>query len=246
MPKSIFITGGTSGIGLAVAKLYKSRGFRVGICGRNKEVLSQYAGEFEVFEVEVTNLSQVELAIETFAKGGLDIVYANAGVGYEHKSRLPDFKRAREIIDININGVLNTFEVATKIFLENGSGALVATASVAGFNGLPGVPAYSGSKAAIIKICESLRLDLRSRNIAVTCVCPGFIDTPLTQKNPHSMPFLTSPESMAIKIYEGVEKKKRNILYPTLFARVVLLLSFMPRALYDKIITKRSLDYSKE
>jgi short-subunit dehydrogenase len=141
--------------------------------------------------------------------------------------------------------VLNTFEIATKIFLKNGSGHLVATASVAGFNGLPGVPAYSGSKAAIIKICESLRLDLKQSNINVTCISPGFIDTPLTQKNPHSMPFLTSSDDMAKKIYEGVEKKRRNILYPRVFARVVLILSFLPRCLYDKVISKKSLNYSK-
>jgi short-subunit dehydrogenase len=246
MAKSIFITGGTSGIGLAVAKVYKDRGFRVAICGRNQEVLNEYSSVYEVFKVDVTNLSQVEFAIKNFAEGGLDIVYANAGIGYEHKKRLPDFDRARQIVDININGVLNTFEVATNIFLENGHGHLVATASIAGFNGLPGVPAYSGSKSAIIKICESLRLDLKHRNINVTCVCPGFVDTPLTKKNPHSMPFLTSPEDIALKIYEGVDKNKRNILYPRLFARVVLLLSFLPRVLYDKIVSKPSLDYSKE
>jgi short-subunit dehydrogenase len=244
--KSIFITGGTSGIGLASAREFKANGYRVGICGRNQEALSSLESEFETFRVDVTNLDQVYQAVEEFSKDGLDIIFANAGIGYEHKSRDPNFERARQIIDININGTLNTFESAMRHFYEKGSGHLVATASIAGLNGLPGVPAYSGSKSAIIKICESLRIDLKERNINVTCINPGFIDTPLTQKNNHSMPFLASSEDMAKAIVKGVENQKDTVYFPKLFSCAVLFLSILPRKLYSKIITRKSLNYSKK
>ena len=244
-PKSIFITGGTSGIGLTCAKIFKQEGYRVGVCGRNEEVLDSLSKEFKTYKVDVTDLVQISNAIKDFSRDGLDVVYANAGIGYEHKTKKPNFEKAREIIDVNINGTLNTFEAALEYFEQQGFGHLVATGSVAGLNGLPGVCAYSGSKSAIIKICESLRIDLEDQNIHITCINPGFIDTPLTQKNPHSMPFLTSAEDLAKEIFKGVEKKKDTIYFPRLFSSLVLILSLLPRKIYKKIIKTKSLNYSK-
>jgi short-subunit dehydrogenase len=245
MARSIFITGGTSGIGLACAREFKAKGYRVGICGRNQDILTSLENEFETYKVDVRNLSEIKSAVSEFSSAGLDVIFANAGIGYEHKTKDPNFTRAREIIDINVNGTLNTFEAALKYFYKQKRGHLVATASVAGLNGLPGVPAYSGSKSAIIKICESLRLDLKERNIDVTCINPGFIDTPLTQKNPHSMPFLTSSSEIAKAIFKGVDKGKETIYFPRFFSYIVLFLSILPRKLYAKIITMKSLNYSK-
>lgn len=245
MPKSIFITGGTSGIGLATARKYKSEGYRVGVCGRNQEVLDSLKDEFQVYKVDVVNLADVKKAIEDFATDGLDIVIANAEIGYSNKKDTPDFDMARKIMDINVTGVFNTFEVATEIFLKQRSGHLVGVASLAGLNGLPGVPAYSGSKAAVIKICESLNIDLRKFGINVTCINPGFIDTPLTQKNKHPMPFLATADDMANAIFNGVKKKKANVYYPRLFSGVVLTLSFLPRILYRYIISGGKYNYTK-
>jgi len=242
---SIFITGGSTGIGLATAKKYKSEGYRVGICGRSAEKLAELKKDFEVFQVDVRYKEEVHQAITEFAKNGLDIVIANAGRSYANKSRIPDFNIAREIVEINLIGVLNTFEIATKIFLAQGYGHLVATSSVAGLNGLPGVSAYSASKSAVMKLCESLRLDLKQENIKVSCICPGFVDTPLTQVNPHPMPFMVSPEFAATEIFYGIAKNKGIIYFPFFFSLIVRLLSVLPRPLYSKIMSIKSFNYSR-
>lgn len=243
---SVFITGATTGIGFALAKKYKAEGYRVGICARSSEKLSTLKNDFEVFKVDVRFKEEVENAIKSFSKEGLDIVIANAGKSYANKSRLPDFNIAREIIDINLMGVINTFEIATKIFLEQGHGHLVATSSVAGLNGLPGVSAYSASKSAVMKLCESLRLDLKQENIKVSCICPGFVDTPLTQVNPHPMPFMVTPEFAATEIFYGIAKNKGFIYFPFFFSLIVRILSILPRVLYSRIMSFKSFNYSKE
>lgn len=246
---SILITGGSSGIGLATALTFRENQWRVGICARSSEVLAKLAHRygFEVYPLDVRDKKACAKAVNDFyQKGGLDIVFANAGRSYVHKNRIPDWDVAREIIDINLLGVVNIFEPATKIFLEQKSGHLVATASVAGLNGLPGVSAYSGSKSAVIKICESLAMDLKPEGISTSVVCPGFVDTPLTQVNPHPMPFMIDAETAGKKIYEGLMAKKAQIYFPLLFSLLVRLLSVLPRPLYRFIMTVKLFNYSKE
>lgn len=249
MKKSIFITGGSSGIGLATALKFKSAGFVVGICARNTEQLEKLQKEhgFEVYSLDVTKSEDVKKAVYTFyQKHGLNIVFANAGKSYVHKNKIPDFKVARAVIDINLNGVVNVFEPACEIFLRQGFGQLVATSSVAGLNGLPGVSGYSAAKSGVIKFCESLAIDLKSEGIAVTCICPGFVDTPLTQLNPHPMPFMISAEVAAEKIYKGIMAQKHIVFFPFFFSMMVRLLSVLPRNLYAFIMGIKIFNYSKQ
>lgn len=246
--KSVFITGASSGLGLELAKLYKSKGFRVGICARRKDVLDGLSKEYglEAFVVDVRVRDQLLQAIQTFSESGLDIVIANAGKSYENKTRLPNFNTARELVEINLNGVLNTFEAALEVMLKQRSGQLVAISSIAALNGLPGVSAYSATKAAVGKLCESLSLDLKRENISVTCVYPGFIDTPLTQKNPHPMPSMISVEQAANEVYKGVESRKLRVFFPFKFTLMVRILSVMPRRIYSKIMSMKRFNYSVE
>lgn len=245
---SVFITGGSSGLGLELAKLYKSKGYRVGICARRESVLNKLSKEngLETYVVDVSNRDQVFEAITDFSKNGLDIVIANAGKSYENKTRLPNFQTARELIDINLIGVLNTFEAALEKMIKQKSGHLVAISSIAALNGLPGVSAYSATKAAVGKICESFSLDLKNENINVTCVYPGFIDTPLTQKNPHPMPSMIGVEEAAKKVYQGVKRKKLRVFFPFKFTLMVRILSVLPRRVYLKIMSMERFNYSVE
>lgn len=234
--KSIFITGGTTGIGLELAKHYLSDGHRVGLCGRNAEklppdFLARYPrGQF--FELDVTKREEVKKTVAAFAQEGLDVVVANAGVALGKKSTVPDFQAAHEVLSINTMGLLYTFEAAFPFFEEQKQGHFVGMASVAGFQGLPGSAAYSASKAAVITMCESWAIDLKSLNIAITTICPGFIDTPLTQVNPHPMPFLMSAPRAAKKIVKAIEKKKELYLFPWPMACLIWAISHMPRAPY--------------
>ena len=247
---NIFITGGTTGIGLALAKLYLEEGHRVGICARN---LSKFPVEIRnkykllsCYEVDVTNREELHKAITSFAPVELDMVIANAGRSVGVKSKTPQFSVANEIIDINVKGVLNTFDIALEIMLPRKKGHLVATASVAGFMGLPGAGAYSASKAAVLKLCESYSLDLRRHGINVSAIAPGFIDTPLTQKNNHKMPFLMSAEKAAKLIKRALEKKKVLYVFPFRMKIVVSILDKMPRSLYRMLMNLKFLNYSEE
>jgi short-subunit dehydrogenase len=247
---NIFITGGTTGIGLALAKLYLEEGHRVGICARNMskfpvEIRNKYK-LLACYEVDVTNREELYKAIHDFSPLELDLVIANAGRSVGIKSKTPQFSIANEIIDINVKGVLNTFDIALEIMLPRKKGHLVATASVAGFVGLPGAGAYSASKAAVLKLCESYSLDLKKFGISVSAIAPGFVDTPLTQKNNHKMPFLMSSEKAAKLIRRAIDKKKVLYIFPFRMKIVVSILDKMPRSWYRALMGIKLLNYSSE
>ena len=247
---NIFITGGTTGIGLALAKLYLEEGHRVGICARNMskfpvEIKNKYK-LLACYEVDVTKREDLYKAIHDFAPTELDIVIANAGRSVGVKSKTPQFSVANEVIDINVKGVLNTFDIALEIMMPRKKGHLVATASVAGFVGLPGAGAYSASKAAVLKLCESYSLDLRKWGIDVTAIAPGFVDTPLTQKNNHKMPFMMSAEKAAKLIKRAIEKKKVLYVFPFRMKIAVAFLDKMPRSWYRMLMNIKMFNYSSE
>lgn len=242
---NIFITGGTTGIGLSLAKYYLQNGHRVGICGRNKEkfhqAFSQCPPKLFFYEVDVVEREKLAHAMKEFAQHGLDLVIANAGIASSDKKSIPDFERARKIIDINIHGVLNTFEPAMEIMMKKDGperGHLVAVSSVAGMAGLPGTGAYCASKAAVLKFCETLSIDLISQGIHVTTIAPGFVDTPLTQKNHHPMPFLVTAEKAAVLISKAIQKKKVLYIFPQRMKFIITILYHLPRCLYVAIMRK--------
>lgn len=250
---NIFITGGTTGIGLALAKLYLEEGHRVGVCARNLEKFpSEIRNKYKLlkcYQVDVVNREELRAAIFDFAggeQGNLDIVIANAGRSVGAKSKTPQFSVANNIIDINVKGVLNTFEPALELMTPKKKGHLVATASVAGFMGLPGAGAYSASKAAVLKLCESYAIDLKRVGINVTAIAPGFIDTPLTQQNNHKMPFLMSSDKAARLIKRAIEKKKVLYVFPFRMKIIVALLEKMPRSWYRRLMGLKMLNYSSD
>ncbi len=130
--------------------------------------------------------------------------------------------------------------------VANKSGHLAAVASIAGLAGFPGVSAYSASKAGAIKLLESLGLDLKKEGIYTTAICPGFIDTPLTQKNPHPMPSMVEAEKAARIIYQGLENRKKRIYFPFWFTAAARILGLVPRGVFAKIMSLEKLNYSRE
>ena len=248
MSLKIFITGGTSGIGLELAKYYLNQGNIVGVCGRDEkkfEALKSF-DKAHFYGADVVDRDQIKQAIENFSNThGLDLVVASAGLGFAKKTRIPDFERSRQILDINLYGVLNTFEPAIQYMLKNGGGHLVAIASVAGFCGFPGVSAYSAAKSGVMKLCEGYALDLKPHNIMVSSIAPGFVATPLTQNNHHPMPFIISAEKAATLIANAIEKKKYFYSFPWFFSSMLKVLGMIPRSLYQFIVSKLNFNYAK-
>lgn len=249
--KSVFITGGTTGMGMELAKLYSARGWKVGVCGRDPLKFEQSfeSGRENVtfYPVDVANREELKNAIAHFSKTiGLDLLIANAGIGYKFKTKVPDFEYSYKMVHINFLGVMYAFEAALDVMIPRSKGQLVAVASIAGYNGLPGVSAYSASKAAVQKYCESLHLDMRQFNINVTTINPGFVDTPLTQSNNHPMPFIMDCKKAAEHIAWAIEKKKMVYDFPFFFSTLVRFMSKLPRTWYRFLMGLKTLNYSKD
>jgi short-subunit dehydrogenase len=249
--RAVFITGGTTGIGMELAKHYLDKGWKVGVCGRDRhkfdENFTAHRDNVTFYQVDVSERAEIKAAIADFSKSiGLDLLIANAGIGYKLKTKLPDFDYSYKIVHVNLLGVMYSFEGALEVMIPRGKGQLVAVSSIAGYNGLPGVSAYSATKAAVQKYAESLHLDLKQFNINVTTICPGFVDTALTQGNHHPMPFVMKAPKAAKLIAKAIEKKKMIYAFPFIFATVVRIISMLPRTWYRFIISKKAFNYSKD
>ena len=249
--RAVFITGGTTGIGMELAKYYLGKGWKVGVCGRDRhkfdENFTAHRDNVTFYHVDVSERAEIKAAIADFSKSiGLDLLIANAGIGYKLKTKLPDFDYSYKMVHVNLLGVMYSFEGALDVMIPRGKGQLVAVSSIAGYNGLPGVSAYSATKAAVQKYAESLHLDLKQFNIDVTTICPGFVDTPLTQANHHPMPFMVKAPKAAKLIARAIEKKKMIYAFPFLFAAIVRMISMLPRTWYRFIVSKKAFNYSKD
>lgn len=248
MPLNIFITGGSSGIGEALALHYLRAGHTVGICGRDESKFESFKTyeNAKFYTADVVNRVEIIQAIEKFNTDfGLDIVIASAGLSFERKTQIPNFEVSRKIIDVNLNGVLNTFEGALKVMLPKKRGHLVAISSVSALCGFPGVSAYSAAKAGVARLCEGYALDLKDFGIDVTCIAPGFVDTPLTRKNHHSMPFIMPADRAAKLIEAAISKKKPYYIFPWFFGRILTFLSVIPRPLYHFLMRFYKFNYAK-
>jgi short-subunit dehydrogenase len=245
--KKVFITGGTSGFGLELAKVYADYGAIVGVCGRDKSKF-QEIDNIHFYCADVSCEESLKSVVDQFViiSGGLDIMVANAGIAYAHKNKFPDFEYSKKMLDINVNGFFYTFKIAAEIMLKQKSGQLVGVSSVAGYNGLPGVSFYAGSKSLVMKVCESFSLDLKEFGIYTSCIIPGFMDTPLTRVNPHPMPFLMKSEDAALKAYKAIGKRKELIYFPWQMVLLTKLLSMIPRKIYRMLFGIKIFNFSKD
>lgn len=246
--KNIFITGGISGLGNALAQMFHRNGYRVGVCdiADKSEAENILSENIIYYHADVLDKENLAGAIRDFAShGSLDIVVANAGISMP-KAKIPDFELGRKVIEINVIGALNTFEPAIAIMKRQRSGQLVAMGSIAGIIGLPGTAIYGASKSAIINLCESLEIDLHHYGIQVTAIAPGFIDTPLTKNNKHKMPFLMPQEKAVRLIYDAVIKKKGLSVFPFPLMVISRILYHLPRGFYKYFMKKDHLGLARD
>lgn len=241
----VFITGASSGLGMALAREYAARGALLGLVARRADMLHELAaslpgGPHRIYALDVTEHAALAEAAHDFLKaGGVDIVIANAGVSAgtltELAEDLPVFER---IVNINLTAMVATFtpfiDAMQRQAQAGGSGCrLVGIASVAGIRGLPGGAAYSASKAAVISYCESLRLEMRRHGIKVVTIAPGYIDTPMTRSNAYPMPFLMPAERFAARAAEAIAAGVSYRVIPWQMGVVARLLRLLPNWLYD-------------
>lgn len=249
--KSAIITGATSGIGHALARELAHRGYALGLTGRRVEVLedlqrSLVAGaphgepgaRVEIAALDVRDPAAVHRVVHDLDArlGGAGIVVANAGVGGQRRAGDGNFASDEEIIRTNVIGAMATVDAAIEIFRRSGGGQVVGISSVAAFRGLPGSAAYSASKAALSTYLEGVRAEVESRGIVVTTISPGYIDTPINQKQ-KSRPFLVTVEEGARQIADLVEKRVRHSTVPVLpWGAVGTLMRSLPDAIWYRAV----------
>ena len=241
----VFLTGASSGIGEALARHYAGRGATLGLVARRGALLralkDSLPGTAETYEADVRDIAALKAAAGDFiARHGVpDLVIGNAGVSYGTLTEFAQDSAAfREILDVNVVGLVNTFHPFVEPMRARGSGTLAGIASVAGFRGLPGSSGYSASKAAAITYLEALRLEMRRSGVKVSTICPGFIATPMTAKNPYPMPFIIAADDAARRIARAIDAGKSFAIVPWQMAIVGRVLRVLPNAIYDRLLAR--------
>ncbi len=244
----VFITGASSGIGEALAheyaKRHKNSNAIIGLASRRSEHLQKLQQSLEnnyniqcaVYPLDVRDHRALAAAAADFMQkhGAPDVVIANAGVSSGTLTeQQQDIAAFQAVMDINVLGLVHTFQPFISAMRDAGKGQLVGIASVAGVRGLPGASAYSASKAAAIAYLESLRVEMLHHNITVTTIAPGYIRTPMTDINTYRMPFLMDADIAAHKFVNAIENKRRFIVIPWQMGWVARLMRFIPPVLWD-------------
>ena len=252
MNKVVIITGASSGIGEGLAELYAQEGYSLGLIARREPLLNalkakleqNYNSEIIVKRCDISNRHEVFESIESLIKhfGRIDMLIANAGVSLASPAFNPNIDHFEQTIKTNVLGCgYSAYAVIPKM-IDQRFGHIVVISSLAGYRGLPESGAYCSSKAAVNTFFESMRLDLKSYNIDVSIIRPGYIKSPMTDKNKFFMPFLQSSDVGVKKIFKSIEKKKKVFSFPWPLAKVVQSLYFWPCWLYDsclRIVNKR-------
>ena len=241
--KKIWITGASSGIGRAVAEKFASEGWKVAVSARRKELLDELAKNQNIFSfpLDVTNSKQIEEVFKNILNefNDLDICLFSSGT-YEPKDEQSiDPNKIKNVINVNFLGVIDCVKVVENYFKNRKSGHISIVSSIAGYRGLPNSSGYGPSKAALTNFSESIYFDFKKFGVRVSIISPGFIKTPLTDKNEFPMPFLKTPDYAAEKIFNGLVKSNSfEIHFPKGLTLTLKFLRMLPYKLYLFLVDK--------
>ena len=233
--KVVLITGSTSGIGLALYKQYINIGYQVIACGRDKTKLDELNPRAKIKLVfDVNDIDAVAKAATQVVH--IDLLILNAGtcLYIEHAKQF-NGDSFREVINTNLmsmGGLLEAF--LPKLTAGSQLAFISSSATIMPFSR---AEAYGASKAGLDYLANSLRIDLATEHIGVSLIHPGFIKTPLTDKNNFSMPFLLTAEQAAQRIFRGLRKKKNYIHFPKRLTLTLKLLSLLPQSLCNSLFS---------
>lgn len=244
MTQTALIVGASRGIGAALARELAARGYRLGLLARNREQLQQLASELTAQHDSEVRIDTLDVSLQDTvapvmqqmmqAFGTVDLVIANAGVTGVRKAGDGNLASDRRIIETNLLGAIAVIDAAMAQFKQQGHGHIVGISSVSASFAIPGSGAYSASKAALTNYLEALRIEVAKRDIAVSIVHPGFVNTDIAP-GMEKYPFVASPEKVAAEIADGIAKKKKNMVVPRLpWALIMPLLRLVPDRLKSK------------
>jgi short-subunit dehydrogenase len=245
----VFITGASSGIGQALAARFYDAGYRLALVARRTSEIESWAQtrqlaaeRFRIYGADVAQIDSIvgagKVCLEQ--QGLPDVVIANAGIsiGIDTAER-SDIDVLARTFAVNNVGLAATFHPFVAAMVKRGSGRLVGIGSVASIRGLPGHGAYCASKSGVVAYCESLRGELRPSGVKVVTVCPGYIDTPLTQGNRYGMPFLMPANEFANEAFKAIVAGTSYRVIPWQMGAIAKLMRLVPNALYDRLVQGR-------
>ena len=242
MTKNVWITGASSGIGKALAVRFSTEGWNVAASARRENLLQDLNNNnlnIRSFPLDVKDESKAKKVfqdiIEKFKT--IDICVFCTGIHDPDAEKKLSTEKIREIMETNFFGTLNCIMAVNSYFRERKSGHISLVSSVAAYRGLPAASGYCASKSALTSLAESLYFDFMRYGVRVSVISPGFIKTPMTEKNKFPMPIIKSPEFAAEKIFNGLTKKNTfEIHFPITLTIMMKLLKIMPNWLYFFIV----------
>lgn len=242
--KTIWIIGASSGIGAALARELSARGARLILSARSQDKLealnTELGGRHIVSSFDSGNteaMLQAFAAIQTQISQ-LDSVLFMAATYIAHDGQDRGIQIIQDMMRVNLGGAFNTVTTVQHYMEVQGYGQIILCGSVAGYRGLPFGQPYCAAKAAIISYAESLKLDLERKNIDVKVICPGFVKTPLTDKNKFPMPMMISADNAAQDIAKGMQSRAFEIHFPKKFTYIMKLIRILPYGAYFALMRK--------
>ena len=240
--RTVWLVGGSTGIGRATASALHSAGAKVIVSARNEHALQEFASQHPgaiTVAMDAADRGAVRRAAQDIlARGPLDTVLYCAGYYREQRASDFDLDNMLRHQQVNYVGALHVLDAVLPHFIARGSGHISLVSSVAGYRGLPKSLAYGPTKAALINLAETLYLDLRDQHIGVSLICPGFVATRLTAQNQFEMPALITPDQSAQAIMRGWSQGKFEIHFPRRFTLAMKLLQMLPFRVYRSVVRR--------
>lgn len=251
----VLLTGASSGLGAALAPLLAADGDRVALAARRAEALEGVVqrirgagGEAMALPLDVGDRDAVHAAVAQVeaAWGPVQTLVANAGVGFSMSATAYDSSIVERTFRVNVLGMSHCIEAVLPGMLSAGAGHIVGVGSLAGYRGMAGSAPYCASKAAVRLLLEGLRVELRAKNIAVTHIAPGFVETPMTDRNDFEMPFLLPLDEGARHMHRAIRSRPAHYAFPWQLAGAMGLGRALPNGIWDRVMAGRQAKKTEE
>ncbi|WP_306252629.1 SDR family oxidoreductase [Parvularcula sp. IMCC14364] len=236
----VWITGASYGLGRSLAEHMAQDGWQVAASARSTDDLqaleaesASWKGQIHACPCDITELEQLQETVRRIEKdiGPIEIAVLNAGTHQPMNAHEFDARVFRKLTDINLMGTVNCIEALLPGFYQRQSGQIAVVSSVAGYRGLPTSAAYGMTKAGLINMAEALKPEFDLANIRIQVVSPGFVRTPLTDKNDFPMPFIMEPEDAARAFYKGLLSRRFEIVFPWQMGIIFKFIRMLPAPL---------------
>lgn len=243
LPRNAWVTGAGKGMGRALALRLAKEGWTVHVSARTESDLEELAqeavsldGKIHPRPLDISNADACADVIQQIKNDGpIGLVVLNAGTHIPTPAKDFQLDAVNTLIDVNLRGTTNCLAPAMQVMRDQGYGRIGVVASVAGYKGLPSAAAYSATKAGTIALCESLHPELKAEGVSLSVINPGFVRTPLTDKNDFPMPFLMEVDDAVSRIINGLSGDTFEIAFPTRFVLILKFLRLLPDWLYFRI-----------